>query len=64
MVVACSLGTDSVKKNIFRLHASKLRLDILDTVSAEKVKEMSSNELAEHSRGLIAAHIEKMEGGK
>ena len=64
VVVACSLGTDSVKKNIFRLHASKLRLDILDTVSAEKVKEMSSNELAEHSRGLIAAHIEKMEGGK
>lgn len=64
VVVACTLGTDSVKRNIFKLHASRLRLDILETISAEKVKEMGTVELAEYSRGLIAAHIENMEGGK
>lgn len=64
VVIACSLGTDSVKKNIFKLRASKLKLDILELIDAEKVKEMSTVELAEHSRELIARHIEKMEGAK
>lgn len=64
VVVACSLGTDGVKKNIFQLRQSKLRMDILETISADEVREMSTVELAEHSRSVIAAHIEKMEGKK
>lgn len=59
LVIACSLGTENVARNLKKLKPSKLRLDILETLDAEKVSSMSSGELAEYSRELICTHIEK-----
>lgn len=60
VVIACSYGTEKVGQNLKRLRPSKLRLDILDCIDAERVQQMSSLELAEYAQKLIGEHIERL----
>ena len=52
VAVACVRGTEKVKKRLF-LRPTDVYLDILELIPAEKVKAMSTAELAETSRKLI-----------
>jgi 1-acyl-sn-glycerol-3-phosphate acyltransferase len=64
VVIAAIQGTEQVKKN-FPFRRTKVKLDILELIPAEKVKAMSTNELAEYCRGRIAAHLgETLEKGE
>jgi 1-acyl-sn-glycerol-3-phosphate acyltransferase len=56
VVIAAVQGTEQVKKN-FHFRRTNVKLDILELIPAEKVKAMSTNELAEYCRGRIAAHL-------
>lgn len=61
LVIACSYGTEKVGQNLKRLRPSKLRLDILEVLDAERVQQMSSGELADYARKLIGEHIERLD---
>ena len=52
LVIASISGSEKIKRNLF-LRPTNVDLSILDVVPADKVKEMSTNELADYSRGLI-----------
>lgn len=56
IVISAVRGTENVKKGLF-LRRTDVYLDILEVIPAEQVKAMSTNELAEHSRELIAARL-------
>ena len=63
MVIACTQGGEQAAKNApFR--PTNMTITILEVLSAEQVKAMSSNELAEHTRGVIKAQIDRTEGEK
>ena len=56
VVVASLRGTEQVTKNApFR--ASKVELEIIQLIDAEKVKAMNTQELADYSQQLIAANV-------
>ena len=52
LVIAAVRGTERVAKSIIR-GGAEVYLDILEVVSVERVRAMSTVELAEYSRGLI-----------
>ena len=52
LVVAAVSGTEKVKRNIL-LKGTDVYLDILEVIEPERVKAMSTNELADYSRKLI-----------
>ena len=57
LVIAAVRDTQKIVKSILRGGAD-VYLDILEVVPAEKVKSMSTAELAEYSRGLIGGWLE------
>ena len=56
LAIASIRGSEQIKKNLF-LRPTDVYLDILEVVPADKVRSMSTNELAEYSRNLIAGSI-------
>lgn len=56
VVVACIQGTEKVGKN-FPFRGTKVSLDILELIPADRVKVMATHELAEYCRGRIAEHL-------
>ena len=56
LVISAVRGTENVKKGLF-LRGTDVYLDILEVLSPEKVKAMSTSELSEYSRSLIAGHL-------
>ena len=58
LVIASISGSEKIKRNLF-LRPTDVDLSILDVVPADKVKEMSTNELADYSRGLIERSLPK-----
>ena len=58
LVIASISGSEKIKRNLF-LRPTNVDLSILDVVPADKVKEMSTNELADYSRGLIERSLPK-----
>lgn len=58
VAVVCTRGTDTVMKN-FPWEKTDVCLDVLEVIPAEKVCEMKTRELAEHSRNLIKGALEK-----
>lgn len=58
VAVISTYGTEKVFSNLKRLRRSRLRLDVLEVIDRERVQSMSSGELAEYSRNLIAQHLE------
>ena len=56
VVVASVRNTDKVAKNILR-GGTDVYLDIVGVIPAERVKEMTTAELADHSRELIQASL-------
>ena len=60
LVIAACSGTEKVKKR-FPLRTD-VYLDILEVIPAEQVRAMSTAELAEHARELIAENLKKREG--
>lgn len=61
VAVLCTSGTEKQGKNLRKLKLTPVRLDILEVIDPERVESMSSVELAEYSRGLIARHLETIE---
>lgn len=55
VAIACCRGTNNVVKNIFH-GGTDVYVDILEVIPAERVKEMSTAELADYSRNLILNH--------
>ena len=60
VAVACSRGTEKVKKCFF-FWKTPVYLDILEVIDAERVKAMSTNDLAEEAKGLIRARLDETE---
>ena len=60
VVVACSRGTEKVKKCFF-FWKTPVYLDILEVIDAERVKAMSTNDLAGEARSLIQARLDETE---
>ena len=60
VVVACCRGSEQVKKGLF-LRPTPVHLDILEVIDAERVKAMSTNELAEEARRVIQARLDEAE---
>lgn len=56
LAVACIRGSESIAKNALR-RVTDVYLDILELIPAERVKEMSTHELADYSRALIERHL-------
>ena len=56
LAVACIRGSESVKDNA-PCRATDVYLDILELIPAERVKEMSTRELADYSHELIERHL-------
>ena len=56
LVVACIRGTENITKNVLR-RVTDVYLDILELIPAEKVKAMSTSELARYSSELISRHL-------
>lgn len=56
LVVACICGTENITKNVLR-RVTDVYLDILELIPAEKVKAMSTSELARYSSELISRHL-------
>lgn len=56
LAVACIRGSESITKNALR-RVTDVYLDILELIPAERVKEMTTHELADYSRGLIERHL-------
>ena len=54
--MACIRGTENITKNVLR-RVTDVYLDILELIPAEKVKAMSTNELARYSSELISRHL-------
>lgn len=52
LAVSCVRGTENIRKNLFR-RVTKVYIDILELIPAEKVRAMSTRELAQYSRELI-----------
>lgn len=61
VVVVCTSGTEKQGKNLKKLRPTHIRLDILEVISPSRVESMSSVELADYSRDLIARHLETIE---
>ena len=61
MVVVCTSGTEKQGENLKKLRKTHIRLDILELIDPERVQSMSSVELADYSRDLIAQHLETIE---
>ena len=61
VAVISTYGTEKVFSNLKRLRCSKLRLDVLEVIDRERVQSMSSGELAEYSRNLIAQHLDMLD---
>lgn len=56
IAVACVRGSENVRRpHLFR--AVDIYLDILELIPAERVKAMSTNELADYSRALMEQHL-------
>lgn len=60
VVVACSRGTEKVKKCFF-FWKTPVYLDILEVIDAERVKAMSTNDLAGEARSLIRKRLNETE---
>ena len=60
VVVAAIRGTEKVSKN-FPFRPTHVDLDILETIPAEKVKAMSTQELSAYCRALIERQLESQE---
>ena len=60
VAVACSRGTEKLNKGFF-LHPHDVYLEILELIPADQVKTMSTQELAEHSRALMQAWLDREE---
>ena len=60
LVIACVHGTEKLKP-LFCLRPRTCWLEILETLPAETVKSMSTQELAEHSRALIERRLKEAE---
>jgi len=56
LVIACISGSDRVFKN-FPLRPTRVRLRVLETIPAERVKAMSTQELSDYSRKLIEGNL-------
>ena len=56
LAVACIRGTENITKNVLR-RVTDVYLDILELIPAEKVKAMSTSELARYSSELISRHL-------
>ena len=52
LVIACVRGTEKASRRLF-LRPTKVYLDILETLPAQRVKAMSTRDLAEYSRSKI-----------
>ena len=52
LVIACVRGTDRASRRLF-LRPTKVYLDILEVLPAERVKAMSTRELADYSKGKM-----------
>lgn len=60
VVVACSHGTEKVKNRRF-LGVTPVYLDILEVIDADRVKAMSTAELAEEARQCIQERLDELE---
>ncbi len=60
LVIASIKGTEHITKNV-PLRRTKVVLEILETLPAEQVKAMSSQELADYSSALIAKNLQEVE---
>lgn len=60
VVVACSHGTENVKKCFFFWH-TPVYLDILEVIEPERVKAMGTGELAEEARSCIQQRLNEVE---
>ena len=58
VAVACVRGTEKIKKRLF-LRPTDVYLDILELIPADRVKAMSTAELAEYSRKLIEEGLKR-----
>ena len=56
LAVACIRGTENITKNVLR-RVTDVYLDILELIPAEKVKAMSTSELARYSSELISRRL-------
>lgn len=61
LVIACVHGTEKLRHG-FLLHPRPCWLEILETVPAETVRGMSTQELAAYSRERIEARLKEVEG--
>lgn len=59
VVITSVSGTEKVKKNFLR-RPTDVYLDILEVIPAEKVKTMSTTELASYSKKLIAENLQTL----
>lgn len=59
LVIASMAGTENIMKNV-PLRKTDVHLRILEVVPADKVKAMSTQELADYSSRLIAASLEEV----
>ena len=59
LVISSVRGTEKIKKNLFR-RPTDVYLDILEVIPAEKVKAMSTVELAAYSSRLIGENLNKL----
>ena len=59
LVITSVSGTEKIKKNLFR-RPTDVYLDILEVIPADKVKAMSTMELAAYSSRLIAENLSKV----
>ena len=58
LVIAALSGTEKVKNNV-PLRRTKVLINILEVIPAEKVKAMNTQELADYAQGLIAKSLQE-----
>lgn len=58
LVIAVTKGTENVKKN-FPFRLTRVTFEVLEVLPADKVKAMSTQELSDYSRQLIAKALEE-----
>jgi len=56
LVIAAIDGSEKVKKRMLR--PTRVTMTVLETIPAERVKAMGTDELAAYSRNLISAHLQ------
>ena len=61
LVIAACSGSEKAKKNLF-LRPTHIYLDVAEVVPAEQVKAMTTAELSDHARDVIAAALKEREG--